>query len=543
MVAIMAILGLLSAASRPLRGMLAELLQIVPFVVPHTASITLVFVSFGMLLTARGLRRGHRLAWVAALVLLAVSSILHIAKGVDIAEASLSVVALVWLATQHRAFPVLPSRSMTVRTIVVGVVGSSTVLALATGLAMRADRRHRRDFDDTVGALVQKMGGNSVLPIDFGGRYAAPVLFAIGLCVLGSVLWLLLSPRTPAPLTGSAQHAERERARTLVETHGGGTLDYFALRNDKQWFFTGHSLVAHTVKNGVCLVSPDPIGPSEEREETWAEFMMYAQRSGWSVSVLAAASEWLPIYESSGLRSVYMGDEAVVECPSFTLDGPPMKSLRQAYRRVQRSGYTTSFHDPATLEDSVRDELIGLSTQSRQGDTERGFSMTLSRLFDPEDTGLLLTVARDAGGAAQAFVQWVPARDIDGWSLDVMRRSTAPDLPNGIMDFLITETIHHIAEEGGHGLGLNFAMFRRVVAGESEGRLAKTSQSVLQRASKHTQIESLWKFNAKYQPSWVPRYVIVGAMDDLAAQSIVIANAEGITEIPVIGRFMKQPSR
>lgn len=540
---IMAVVGLLSAASRPLRSMLTELLRIVPFVVPQTAAITLVFVSFAMLLTARGLRHGHRLAWVSSLVLLSLSSVLHIAKGVDIAEASLSVAALVWLATQHRAFPVLPSRATTTRAIIISVGGGALVLALATGLAMRADRGHRRDFDDTLSELLKEIGGRNPLPIDFGSRYATPVLIAIGLCVLGSALWLLLSPRTPAPLTGSAHHDERERARKLVDAHGGGTLDYFALRDDKQWFFSGHSMVAHTVRNGVCLVSPDPIGPAEEREEIWTEFMLYIQRYGWSVTVLGAATHWLPIYEASGLRSVYMGDEAVVDCPSFTLEGPPMKKLRQAHRRVKRSGYTTTFHDPTLLEESVREELMELSAQSRRGETERGFSMTLSRLFDPQDAGLMLTIARDATGRAQAFAQWAPARDIEGWSLDVMRRSTGLELPNGIMDFLIIETIHHIAEKGGHGLALNVAMLRRLVAEEPQGTLAKVSHGVVHRASKHTQIESLWKFNSKYQPTWVPRYVIVGTVDDLAIQSLMLAHAEGLTEIPVIGRFMGQSNR
>ncbi|MDO5743158.1 MAG: phosphatidylglycerol lysyltransferase domain-containing protein [Micrococcaceae bacterium] len=518
--------------------MLAYLLQVVPFVVPQTAAVTLVFVSFTLLFTARGLRRGQRLAWAVAVILLVVSSVLHIVKGIDFEEAALSLVAVIWLATQFKAFPVLPSRAAAIRAAVVGLAGGAAVLGMATGLAMRADRQHRRDVGDTVDELVRKLGGNSSLPIDFGGHFADPVLVAIGLCVLGTVLWLLLSPRAPAPLTGPAHHAERERARVLVDTHGGGTLDYFALRDDKQWFFSGHSMVAYTVKKGVCLVSPDPIGPTNEREETWVEFMLYVQHSGWSVSVLGAAAPWLPIYESSGLRSVYIGDEAVVDCPSFTLEGPSMKSLRQAHGRVARSGYTTSFHDPATLKDSVRGELMELSTQSRRGEAERGFSMTLSRLFNPEDTGMLLSIARDATGAAQAFIQWVPARDIEGWSLDVMRRSKSPELPNGIMDFLITETIHHVTAEGGHGLGLNFATFRRLVAGEPEGRLAKASQSVLEKASQRTQITTLWKFNAKYRPEWVPRYVVIGGMDELAAQGFVIAAAEGMTEIPVIGRFL-----
>lgn len=166
--------------------------------------------------------------------------------------------------------------------------------------------------------------------------------------------------------------------------------------------------------------------------------------------------------------------------------------------------------------------------------------MTLSRLFDPDDTGLMLTVARNAEGRPDAFIQWTPAADIDGWSLDVMRRRTDVDLPNGLMDFLIVETISYVAERGGRGLGLNFAMFRSVVSGEKQTPLARASQSVLRRVSRRAQIESLWRFNAKYFPAWAPRYAVVGSFDVWASQTFVMAGAEGAAEVPIFGRFLNR---
>ena len=37
------------------------------------------------------------------------------------------------------------------------------------------------------------------------------------------------------------------RARDIVRRHGISTLDYFALRSDKKWFFHRDSLVAYAV--------------------------------------------------------------------------------------------------------------------------------------------------------------------------------------------------------------------------------------------------------------------------------------------------------
>src|SRR4029079_11681979 len=164
-------------------------------------------------------------------------------------------------------------------------------------------------------------------------------------------------------------------------------------------------------------------------------------------------------------------------------------------------------------------------------------------LFDPADTGLMLTVARRSDGRVGGFIQWIPAADIDGWSLDVMRRSTDQDTPNGIIDFLILETIHHIATMGGRGLALNFAVLRTVVSGEQNGVARRVGRTLLHKMSDHAQIESLWKFNAKYDPKWRPRYVVLDSVEFMLTQGLVMAGAEGVNRIPVIGQYLGSSRR
>nr|WP_276610573.1 phosphatidylglycerol lysyltransferase domain-containing protein [Kineococcus siccus] len=348
----------------------------------------------------------------------------------------------------------------------------------------------------------------------------------------------MLGPRAAVRLSAAERRTERERAREVVARWGGGTLDYFALRDDKDFFFAEDGVVAHSVRNGVCLVSPDPIGPPDRRGALLTEFLGHVERHGWSVAVVGAGTEWLPLYEATGLRPVYLGDEAVLDCQSFSLQGKAMKSLRGAVNRVQKAGVTVTFHDGPSLTDAERADLEGLSGDSRRGEAERGYSMTLSRMFDPADTGVLVSVARFADGRAAGFVQWVPAAAVDGYSLDVMRRSTAEDVPNGLTDLLIVATAQHLAERGMRGLGLNFAVLREVVAGEREGRGADLGRRALHALSHSAQIESLWRFNAKYDPQWVPRYVVLDSVEFSAAQGLTIAGAEGLADLPVVGRFL-----
>jgi lysyl-tRNA synthetase class 2 len=371
-------------------------------------------------------------------------------------------------------------------------------------------------------------------PVD---RFLAAALAAVGAGLVALVGWLLFRPVVSRRTAGSGDG--RDKARELVSRHGRGTLDYFALRDDKEFFFDGNSAVAYAVYGGVCLVSPDPIGPPAERDQVWDAFRRFADAHGWALAVLGAGEEWLPVYRHAGMHDLYVGDEAVVDATRFSLEGGRHKALRQAVNRIAKYGYTLSFHDPARLDPALAHGLREVMTKSRRGEAERGFSMTLGRVFDPQDEGLLLAVASDAEGAPVAFCQFVPAPGIDGYSLDLMRRDQG-EHPNGLMDFLVAGTVEELRRRGLRGLGLNFATMRAVLAGEAGDSLGQRVEAwLLRRMSDSMQIESLWKFNAKYDPDWLPRYAVYDAPEHLVAVAMAIARAESFWELPVIGRFLQ----
>jgi lysyl-tRNA synthetase class 2 len=52
------------------------------------------------------------------------------------------------------------------------------------------------------------------------------------------------------------------------------------------------------------------------------------------------------------------------------------------------------------------------------------------------------------------------------------------------------------------------------------------------------QIESLWRFNAKYDPDWRPRYAVYDTPEDLLPAALALARAESFWELPVLGRLL-----
>ena len=545
---LMFIVGFLNVAvtaSAPLHNKLHAVLSVLPLGVAQSAAALTGIAGVAMIMTARGLRRGQRRAWFFSIVALSTTIIGHMARGAHIPSALVALALLIYIITQRAQFQGTTDRGK-LRSVLSRLVLIAIVAAFAATLGLEASFAHRHlpSFGVLLVACFERLVGQSNIALpDGAGDFINPVLLAIGTVLLISTLYLITRPVVDRRLSSHNSSTERRlaelRARDIVKRHGRGTLDYFALRDDKQFFFFRDSLVAYAVYGGVALISPDPIGPSAERTEVFSAFRTFAETRGWTIGIMAASEQWLSIYRGAGMHYLYLGDEAIVDVQKFTLEGGKMKGLRQACTRLAKHGYTVEFIDPAHIEPKRVPDILEMIAMLRRGEGERGFSMMLGRLFDPKDKGLLLTMVHDANGVPVALCQFVPSPAINGYSLDIMRRDPG-DHPNGLIDFALCATIAHLREQGSKGLSLNFAAFRSVLDGErGEGTFTRVERWALKRLSGILPIESLWTFNSKYQPDWFPRHLVYPAVESFVPVVAAVLRAESLTEIPVLGRFLK----
>ncbi len=477
--------------------------------------------------------------------LLASTLILHLAHGADITAwvVSAAVLGIMLMFRQEfRGASDRPSLRSAIVALIVGVIGITILTTLVAQITMivHHDPDHPNIWHTGLAVVERLVGIDDVALPKHLNNFLAPSLVTIGVGLAAVALWLATRPVVDRHTTGRSAEI---RARDIVKRHGAGTLDYFALRSDKKRFFHRDSIVAYAIYGGVCLVSPDPIGPPTERAQTWSAFRRFADSRGWVLAIMGASEEWLPIYRATGMHEIYIGDEAIVDVQNFSLAGNRMKGLRQAANRIGKYGYTVTFHDPATLDRGVAERLGSLMAQSRRGETERGFSMMLGRIFDPRDDGLLLCAVWAPDGSPAAMCQFVRASGIGGFSLDLMRRDRG-DHPNGLIDFALVSTIEHLKQQGARGLSLNFAAMRSILDGErGDGVAQRVERWALKRMSSFLQIETLWRFNAKYEPSWIPRYVVYDTAEHLVPAVLAIVRAESLWEVPVIGKMLGAAER
>ncbi|WP_329322793.1 MULTISPECIES: phosphatidylglycerol lysyltransferase domain-containing protein [unclassified Streptomyces] len=345
------------------------------------------------------------------------------------------------------------------------------------------------------------------------------------------------SRRAVDPLTED----DEKRLRVLLDKNGDrDSLGYFALRREKSvvWSPTGKAAVAYRVVGGVSLASGDPLGDPEAWPGAIEPWLAEARAHGWIPAVMGASEEAGTVYSRHGLDALELGDEAIVETAEFTLEGRAMRTVRQAYNRVARAGYRVRIRRHDDIPAAEMAHLLERADDWRDGATERGFSMALGRLGDPDDGQCVMLECTDGEGELRAllsFVPWGPR----GLSLDLMRRDR--DSENGLMEFMVIELLRRAKDIGITQVSLNFAMFRSVFergARLGAGPVLRLWRSLLSFFSRWWQIESLYRANAKYRPIWEPRFLLFEKSADLLRIGVASARAEGFLEAPGLPKWL-----
>ena len=501
-----------------------------------------------LLLLADQLAKRKQAAWRVAVGLSALALVAHILKGPHQVGLGISVALLVLLIVARKNFRAPADPPSLLRLVRFVPIYLAAVLAfgfVSLGLQsgrMTPDLTFLGGLETIFGGLVGIDG-----PYTFDRRLFAETFPAalLALGVVGLVVFLILLFR---PLTARDPHTRDDwsRARLLVQTYGWDTLAAFALRDDKSFFFgsDGRAMIAYTYLGGYALAAGDPIGDEASLPAVVDEFLAMCAQRAWTPAFLAAREEDTAeggLLASRGFRSFYLGDEAIIDCPSFTLEGRERKSVRAAVRRVERT-YRFQMIAESAASPKLVAALNAISEKWRGKDPERGFTMSLSQDITGSDANrdFLLCVALDADGVPGGFLRLVPAYGgpatgtTFGYTLDLMRHD--PGAPNGMTEFLIAKSAAALDERGVTRLSMNFAMWGRLFADDvpftATQKLARRAVGVL---NPFFQVRSLHDFNEKFGPQWLPRVLAYRSPADLPRVGLLYAGAEGFLAVPGLG--------
>ena len=531
------IVSLLSAALPALQARVQVVTTILPPLFPAAATTGTLAAGVVLMLLAGGLRRGKHRAWLLATVLTAFTTVAHLVKGLDVEEATLTGAVFVLLLLARRGFRALPDPGSPRRVVTVVALGIPVAVLLGfvwvsvdlDGLAPGSTVWSR--LSEAALGLVGIPG-----PLSFVDPGSA-TRTSVGLAVLGLALTMVIVLVALEHVAGPRRLdlEDRDGVRGLLRQWGMvDSLSWFALREDRAVIFSPSrkAAISYRVVGGVSLAAGDPLGDPMAWAPAIESWLKEADAYGWLPGGLGASELGAQAYHRAGLDALELGDEAVLRTAEFTTEGRSMRGVRQAVARCHRAGLSTTCHRVRDLDEDTRLAVVESADVWRNGEVERGFSMALGRLADPDDGDAVVVLCRDATGVLRGLLQLVPWGD-DGLSLDVMRRDRSGE--NGIIELMVTDLVAAAPALGVARVSLNFAVFRSVFArGErlGAGPVLRLWRAVLMQASRFWQIETLYRANAKFRPEWVPRFVCFRSAVDIPSLSVAMLRAEAFLVAP-----------
>jgi lysylphosphatidylglycerol synthetase-like protein (DUF2156 family) len=412
-----------------------------------------------------------------------------------------------------------------------GVVGALFVALSGAYLVIAALVRDQFTPTATVGDLLLDLPERFV-PVGFLSFEPADIFPTGPVAVIasqwvGAVFWCgvivaAVIGMRQGHLLGST--ADAGRVESLLRAGSGGTLSWMTTWPGNHYWFTasGDGAIAYRVVNDVAITTGDPLGRPPTHPQTAFEFAVFCTDHGWTPAFYSVTDALRDSLAEAGWSSMRVAEETIVHPGSWSLEGKKMQDVRTSINRAAKEGVRAEWCTYSQLGALVASQITEISELwvAEKDLPEMGFTLGgVDELIDPE---VRLMIALDESNRVQGVTSWLPSFEngvVVGWTLDFMRRR--PDSVNGLMEFLIAQTILRARDDGLEFVSLSGAP---LAVSDPERERATGILPFLSRTLEPVYgFRSLLRFKMKFRPEF--RELFLCYRDPLTLPAIGLALA------------------
>jgi phosphatidylglycerol lysyltransferase len=474
------------------------------------ASGNTIVLVFGLLLLILSvfLLQGSKRAWTVGLFLTGFSVVGHLLKAADYEEALLALIAASSLLYTRHFYKLKPHPQLTRIGYQVLLYSILTVFIYGVLGLYFIDKRHFGvDFEFLAASkatlkLFFLFDDSGLNPVTAFGRYFLYSMYLSGGAVLTFILFSILKPYFTKPYNSEE---DRARAIELVKLYGKSPLDYFKTYPDKFYFFSSdrEAFISFKVTRHFVFVLESPVGKDEVAlENIIKEFDVFCDENGFVNVYYRIAEDALPMYKRLKKKSFPIGEEAIVDLTTFTLDGGKMKTTRSAINRLSSEGYNVHVHQPPIKEGMLQKlEQVSNNWIVDLGQKEVAFTQgVFDRTILKEQT--IITV-EDQEEKVYAFLNIIPDYAPGEATYDLIRKVS--DAPNGVLDMILAKTLIYLKEQGHQSANLGLAPMSGI---EGVNLTEKTIKYAYENLRAFGHFKGLRKYKDKFFPRWEKKYLI-----------------------------------
>lgn len=507
---LLGIVNIISVATPPLAERMRLDRYYLPMEAIHASKLMVLVMGVALMVTSAYLIKGLRAAWMAALLFTILSLIGNIAKALDYEESLLALFIIILLISNAKQYRVKTNPKW-IR------IGFATFFILLLSVCVFdflsfyfIDKRHfgidfgwHESIYYTLKSFLLFFDDGLNPQTKFGRDFIYITRF-LGVCAWLLLFYSILRPRI-FDVQAEEARSSLKTARELVEEYGASAVDYFKISADKQFYFSTltNAFVSFRIANEFAVVLEEPVCAAEDKLEVLAEFEIYCKSMGLKPVYYRVSESSLFYFEHFKKSKVFIGQEAIMDLETFSLEGKDKKSLRNGLNSLQKKGYLTEVLR-APQPKALLDELQEISDEWLDKFEKKEIIFSQG-LFDPEEISQLdVIVVRDEAGLIQAFLTIIPDFTPEECTYDLIRKREAA--PGGCMDALIISFSKFAKEQNFKYLNLGLIPLSGFADPESPAETIIKYAS--QRMSSLRHYKTLRDFKEKYATIWENKYII-----------------------------------
>ncbi|MCX6131294.1 MAG: phosphatidylglycerol lysyltransferase domain-containing protein, partial [Proteobacteria bacterium] len=255
-------------------------------------------------------------------------------------------------------------------------------------------------------------------------------------------------------------------------------------------------------RSWVCLGGPIGADDTANADLLWDFRELCDEHGAWEVYYQVHPHS-LPLLSETGLAFVKLGEEAIVDLQSFSLEGNSRKSLRHSHGRSVKLGLRFEIIDSTNVAPLLPElQKISDAWLKTKNSSEKGFSLGKFSAEYICQTAFALVLL---DGRVIGFANILASNPKSELSIDLMRY--LPDAPPGLMDYLFCQLMIWGRKEG--FLSFNFGM--APLSGIENRPLAplwnRFASFLFQHGEHFYNFQGIRSYKEKFHPKWEPRYL------------------------------------
>lgn len=515
MLFILGMVNIFSALTPAMPERLHALREVLPLDAIH-ASVYLVLLS-GILILAVAvyLLRGLRNAWIIAVALSSLSLVAHLTKGIDWEEASVAFLTLVSLIYERKAYFVRADTRLMKNTWLPVATAIVSVWIFGTIAFYLLEKRHFNADFTLWESFQESVTTFFLLNIDltpatrFGAEFLAGMK-ALGGITLAFVAFMLLRPYVLR--SGISEVEAHQKAAALLQQFGNSPLDYFKTYTDKQfWFSTDNeAFVAFKTSGAYAMVLENPVCAPARLPEIIQAFDHFCRQNGLRSVYYRIPESSINLYKNLNKKLLLVGEEAVVNLETFTIQGKDNSALRNALNKITKTGYTLQVNEPPQ-KDGFLQQLRAVSDDWLRDNERSELGFSQGAFVESELKQQTILTIQNPEGKIVGFVNLIPNYVPGEANFDLMRKTT--DAPHGTMDVLFIKLFEYLKNEGYRSCNIGLVPMSGV---EKPSNLQEQLLKIAyERIRQFSHYKNLRRFKEKFNPSWQRMYVAYDAPFDL----------------------------